>query len=625
MGQIIGKNTLTGAPTSASGTTNKLLYGTGQEAVLSANQKLIGVYIGWGGKSANPTGNPVGEVGLFDVTSGNYETAPKLFSVAYSFSNASLSGAQWIYIPLNVDLSAHAGKSLAPGFSAPSAGNAFDVLIETAAGANRKNGSATQTTLQATLGSGAVSSNQAWALYFETETIGPSLVLDSVLPASQNNAGQFTAIFSGNASSGTVDLIADGLTIAQDIVSWSYSAGTNKTTVVTNVVQAGIPFGAATIRYTTSAVFTSAVTVVPINGNAKIDIASPQNGAGYIFEQLETGNYLDVTQVEFTDSPNTTVSSSGVITQTSVNAFQARARDGADKTWSTFSAISPYLPQEFLAIGSGGIGTGGGATVEYLPVLPMQVSYVASGGLALSGSALIEKTRAFFSSGLIAISGSAQVFCSAAASYSYLGAGGISIAGSAECLFSAAGNAAARLDRPSQVFDAIVNTLTVAIAGGNQKNIKICDYEEWGPAQHADRQILIEFGDLESDVGQNDGRHGQWQEIIIYPLISVAVPRAAREANNLASAIARKILGQRWGLPSRLIEAPERITARSAFFVKQKDVFSYEAWEVRFWQLIKYGDDQWPGDEGDEAFFALAINPSNPDDPEEYQDVWPTR
>lgn len=265
---------------------------------------------------------------------------------------------------------------------------------------------------------------------------------------------------------------------------------------------------------------------------------------------------------------------------------------------------------------SGGVSVGGSAGISKSFFLN------ASGGLQVGSSALVKKTNCVFSIGGAFLGGSASF--GEKLDIVFVSSGGFSVGGSATTTSTSLNSAVTRLDRPSQVFDAIVSTLASAIANGNQKNIKICDYEEWGPAQHADRQILIEFGDLESDVGQNDGRHGQWQEIIIYPVISVAVPRAAREANNLASAIARKILGQRWGLPSRLIEAPERITARSAFFVKQKDVFSYEAWEVRFWQLIKYGDDQWPGDEGDEPFFALAINPSNPDDPGEYQDVWAT-
>jgi len=189
---IIGKNTLAGTPASASATTNKLLYGTGQEAVLSANQKLIAAYIGWGGKSVNPTGTPTGEIGLYDVSGSNYTTAPKIFSVAYSFSNAALSGSQWIYIPLDVDMSAHAGKTLAPAFAGPSTGNAFDVIIETLSGANRKNGGSASTTLESTLAAGSVVANTAWAVYFETEDIAPATTINTI------NGSSFGAVKAGS-------------------------------------------------------------------------------------------------------------------------------------------------------------------------------------------------------------------------------------------------------------------------------------------------------------------------------------------------------------------------------------------------------------------------------------------
>lgn len=212
---IIGKNTLTGSKSSGANTSNKLLYGTGQQAVLAANQRLIGAYIGWGGKTAQPTGNPTGEVGLYDVSGSDFTTAPKIFSVAYSFSNAALSGDQWIYIPLSVDLSAHAGKTLCPAIALPSSSNAFDVIIETVTGASRKNGSATQTTLQSTLATGSVTANTAWAVYFETEDIAPSVSVTSInggspIPAGKQNVGAVTTGFTALPDTITTD--AAGLT-----------------------------------------------------------------------------------------------------------------------------------------------------------------------------------------------------------------------------------------------------------------------------------------------------------------------------------------------------------------------------------------------------------------------------
>lgn len=179
------------------------------------------------------------------------------------------------------------------------------------------------------------------------------------------------------------------------------------------------------------------------------------------------------------------------------------------------------------------------------------------------------------------------------------------------------------IERPSQVFDAIVGTLRAAIAAGNYSAaIDVADYESWGPHSVADRQLLIEFGEMEPTPGENDGRHGQHQEIVIYVVISTVVPKAAREAANLASALTRKMRFQRWGLLPAVIDKPIGVRASPAFFVRGNEgAKGFEAWEIRFHQLIKYGSDQWPDDEGLEGAIALAINPVNPDDPGEYKNL----
>ena len=285
---IIGKSTLTGTPTSASATSNKLLYGTGQEAVLSANQKLTGAYIGWGGKSVNPTGTPTGEVGLFDVSGSNYTTAPKIFSVAYSFSNTPLSGAQWIYIPLDVDVSAHAGKTLATAFAAPSVGNAFDVLIETVSGANRKNGSLTQTTLQSTLATGSVSSNQAWALYFTTADIAPAISITSINDGSSITAGK-TGVAS--VSTGFTGLPTTITTNASGVTCNNIGGSTNAATFdISDRVDGGLyPKSGTSVNFTFTNGGESAVgaqTVVKKSTETAVAISSPLFSASTIAQSI---------------------------------------------------------------------------------------------------------------------------------------------------------------------------------------------------------------------------------------------------------------------------------------------------------------------------------------------------
>jgi hypothetical protein len=175
------------------------------------------------------------------------------------------------------------------------------------------------------------------------------------------------------------------------------------------------------------------------------------------------------------------------------------------------------------------------------------------------------------------------------------------------------------VDRPSQVYDAIEVVLTADLLESGRGDIEIKDYEDWGPDHKSDRCILIEFSDIEIAQKQNDGRHSQWQEIVFYVLVSAGQKRASREACNLASALMRKLLDNRWGIDSKCIGAPERFSASPAFFAHGDKGKSYEAWEVRFWQLIKYGESKWP--DPVVGVIAIAINPKNPDSPDEYQEI----
>lgn len=360
MGQILGKNTLTGVATSASATSEKLLYGVvvgqpwvGQEIILAPNQKLVSANIAWAGKTTNPTGSPVFQVGIYDITGDgatpDLTTAPRIAAYTFSFNNADHSlPAHWISQVLDEDYSAHAGKKLAIGFAAPANLHAFDVLIETITGAFRKNDTGAATTLPATLALGSVVSNQAWGIFFKFEDIGGGgLSLDSVSPSSVTNVGQITGVISGNAASGAVNLISGAISVAQSVVSWTYNAGTNKTTVVSNVVQGGLPFGEVDVEYVVGGgggTLTGTTDLDPISGNIAVTISGAQDEPGYIFEDLDVGDYLDIDQIEHTDSPNTVVLPTGEIQQTIIRSFSARARDSSDDTWGSFSTINPGIP-----------------------------------------------------------------------------------------------------------------------------------------------------------------------------------------------------------------------------------------------------------------------------------------
>ena len=199
MPQVIGNNTLLGTPASIAATSPKLLYGTTQQVVLAAGQKLTSVNVGWGGKSINPTGSPNFEVGIYDVSGSNVTTAPLLYSLPVSFNNADHTlPAHWISFAIDVDFSAHAGKTLAVGISAPPFNQAFDILLGTVSGASRKNGTGNSQVLLATMATGTVSSNQAWSVYIETADAAPTQAITSI-----NSGAGITPGSTGNTASHT--------------------------------------------------------------------------------------------------------------------------------------------------------------------------------------------------------------------------------------------------------------------------------------------------------------------------------------------------------------------------------------------------------------------------------------
>lgn len=178
------------------------------------------------------------------------------------------------------------------------------------------------------------------------------------------------------------------------------------------------------------------------------------------------------------------------------------------------------------------------------------------------------------------------------------------------------------IQRPTEVIDAITLQLQSYLVASGRTDIEIDDYESWGPNKVGQRFILIEFGDASEAKTPNDGRRAQRQEIILYTLISSGQKNAAREALNVASALAAILRDQRWGISFNCIDEPEKeASIHPVYFEGGEKGCAYEGREVRFWQVIKYGPSQWPEERADEARFGLAINPVDPDNPDEYSEV----
>ncbi|HTF96743.1 MAG TPA: hypothetical protein VL995_11470 [Cellvibrio sp.] len=198
----IGHAALGGTSTAISGTTGRLLYGTNQAAVLSANQEIFRFFIGYGG--ANNINLSTFQVGIYDVSGGNITTAPRLYSVTLSINNEAEGGntaQRWIEFALTpFDMSAHAGKTLAVGFADPAANTGFNIPLITVTGASRKNHTGANGALPSTMANGTATSNQAWAMFFETRTIATPAtpVIDTLGTAGAIRVGQTEPITTSN-------------------------------------------------------------------------------------------------------------------------------------------------------------------------------------------------------------------------------------------------------------------------------------------------------------------------------------------------------------------------------------------------------------------------------------------
>ena len=198
----IGHAALGGTSTAISGTTGRLLYGTNQAAVLSANQEIFRFFIGYGG--ANNINLSTFQVGIYDVSGGNVTTAPRLYSVTLNINNEAEGGnatQRWIEFALTpFDMSAHAGKTLAVGFADPAANTGFNIPLITVTGATRKNHTSANGALPSTMANGTATSNQAWAMYFETRNIATPAtpVIDTLGDAGTIQVGQTEPITTSN-------------------------------------------------------------------------------------------------------------------------------------------------------------------------------------------------------------------------------------------------------------------------------------------------------------------------------------------------------------------------------------------------------------------------------------------
>lgn len=138
---------------------------------------------------------------------------------------------------------------------------------------------------------------------------------------------------------GTVELVNGAYTELKTHTSWVAAAGETTIEFVASLI--GMPFeGDITLRITPLAEdpIETTITIEPATGFGVTVIASPSFTAGSVLFGYTGNEPQDGWQIEYTDSPNTTVNPDGTFTQIVVREFDARVWDPTDNTrgeWGT--------------------------------------------------------------------------------------------------------------------------------------------------------------------------------------------------------------------------------------------------------------------------------------------------
>ena len=176
------------------------------------------------------------------------------------------------------------------------------------------------------------------------------------------------------------------------------------------------------------------------------------------------------------------------------------------------------------------------------------------------------------------------------------------------------------VSNPSELYEAIKTAVETSLDEAGS-TLPVGGYSDWGPERCAPIQVLIELASMNPGTLRNDGRKAQQFEVVLYAVFSRGEKQAALQAMNLASALARLVDRNRWGFHHTACSQPENIQAEPSFLIESSNKHKgFEAWECRFQQTLYLGANPW-ADEQVRSMIAIAINPEDPDDDNEYNDL----
>lgn len=274
----------------------KYWYGTNHQAVLAANQKITAVYFGWGGTAGFPSATGTVQVALIDYGNASADKpviTESILNIPYDNAALSAGGIQWISLTgLNIDISAHAGKTLSVACATPT-GSGFNHVLGTVTGASRANtANVGQTTIPDPITVQAPTANSGVSFYFVTETIsGGGATITDINTNETVQVGGSVAITASGITAAT------GMTIGGKTLTSFSGSGTSYTGTMPAMVS-----GQTYPAYgTQSAVLTDGVnspslnvTLQPNSSKLTVTVGTVNSTIGHVgyYAAIQSGDQL---------------------------------------------------------------------------------------------------------------------------------------------------------------------------------------------------------------------------------------------------------------------------------------------------------------------------------------------
>ncbi len=172
------------------------------------------------------------------------------------------------------------------------------------------------------------------------------------------------------------------------------------------------------------------------------------------------------------------------------------------------------------------------------------------------------------------------------------------------------------IESPGQFYDQVVSDLRRRIVSG----VVIVEYDDIWKTEVTEPAIVLQLEDAHPGSRQATGRYTHRHIITAHCLIPVSEPKATLVATDLASEVERIIDLNRWGIDPKCIGAPEiQVNGDTSYLFGFDGVV---ARGVQWIQPLYLGQDYFADDEVRSSVW-LAVNPKDPDNPEEYHQIEP--